>query len=117
MGSWLLTDFDDSLAVFEGQDQGRQGALECGEEDLLSAVTQTHPCECARGARLIGEMEEILVLADQCATLGYRVMPNFRVARLVHFEADDVLGVVPMGIEESSQGGGELVIDQELHEA
>ena len=82
------------MAFLQRGDEGGQGAVEGGEEDLLAAVAEAHPHERASGSRPVGQMEKVFVLADQSTALGGGVVPDVRVVGIVHLQVEDVLGVM-----------------------
>ena len=88
------THFNHAMAIFQRSDEGGQGALEGGEEDLLAAVAEAHPHERAGGSGPVGQVEEVFVFADERAALGGGMVPDVRVVGLVHLQVEDVLGVM-----------------------
>jgi hypothetical protein len=82
------------MAFLQRRDEGGQGALEGGEEGLLAAVAEAHSHERAVGSGLVGQMQEVFILADQSAALRSGVVPDVRVVGLVHLQVEDMLGVM-----------------------
>jgi hypothetical protein len=82
------------MAFLQRGDEGRQGALEGGEADLLAAVAEAHPHERAGGFGPIGQMEEVFIFADERTALGSGVVPDVWVVGLVHLQVEDVLGIM-----------------------
>ncbi len=109
--------FNDPLTFLQRRDDVGQSAVEGGEEGQFSRVAKPYPHEHAGGAGPIGEMEEILIFADQSATLGNGVVPDIEVAGFVHVHVEDVLRIMAARIEEASEGCRKLVVDEEFHEA
>ncbi len=82
------------MAFLQRSDEGRQGTLEGGEEDLLAAVAEAYPHERADDSGPVGQMEEVFILADERAALGGGVVPDVRVAGLVHLQVENMLRVM-----------------------
>ena len=62
-------------------------------------------------------MQEVLIFADQSMSFGGGVIPDVGVVGLIQLQIEDVLGVMPARVEETSKVSGKLVIHQKFHEA
>jgi len=64
---------------------------------------------------LVGEVEKVLVLADDDPGIGKRPGPQIAVVEQVEAALEHVLRVMSTIAEPTSQGGRQLVIDQKPH--
>jgi hypothetical protein len=62
-------------------------------------------------------MEEVFVFGDQNEFVGGRIAPNVGVRSLAQTQVEHVLAVGTEAAQATSQSGGQLVIDEEFHDA
>jgi hypothetical protein len=63
-----------------------------------------------------GEVEKIFVLTDDDAVLSDCVPANIGVRGLIQSRVEEVLAIKSPPLEIMPEGGGQLVVDQELHD-
>jgi hypothetical protein len=91
--------------------------LDRGKEFLLATVSQAHPDELYGCTRLPGQMEEVLVLADEDQSVLSGIAPDLAVGCLSQAQVQNVLATHASAPQEASQRHRELVVNEESHEA
>jgi hypothetical protein len=112
-----LADLNDTLARLQRRFQCRPNLLEGSEQSCGTAIAEPNPDELKLPPRSTSEVEEVFILADDNALVGGGVLAELGVGGLGKPDFENVFAIHIFLPEIDGQGGGQLVIDQKLHEA
>ena len=107
--------FDNRLPGVEGGDDRVEGRRECRNQGAVSAVAQPHPQKPPCVTRLVGQVEKVLVLADDDSVMGERPRSQGTVVKQVKSALENVFCVMSTVAEPTGQGRRQLVVDQKPH--
>ena len=112
-----LADFYNAVACFQAGLDAWPHPLKSRQQLLGSTVAKPHPDELYRSFWAPSQVEEVLILADENHPVFSGVPADLDVGGPREPQVEYVGSLFATGGEESRQRGGELVIDQEFHEA
>jgi hypothetical protein len=84
---------------------------------VLSGNCPGYPNELSPGSGSFGEVNKVLILADNNAFFRVRVPADVGVKRVTQASLENVLAIETAVPQVLREGGGELVIDEEFHDA
>jgi len=109
--------FDYGIAGLEACHDPQPHFVDRRQQRRLSTIAQSNPDKLNGRTRSQRQLEEVCVFADQHDVIPLCVAPDLRVGALFQPDIPDVNAVVPPVRKKSRQNGGELIIDEEFHEA
>jgi hypothetical protein len=97
-----LPNLNDPMALLIRAENYRNLLLERADQCLIPAISKPDPQQPARVTGTVGQMEEVLVFADQNHRALYCVIPQLNVACFVHAKIKHVKGVFSMFNQKAS---------------
>jgi hypothetical protein len=94
----------------------RPPPLNGSQEYLRAAVPEPDPQEPRLRPRSVCQVKKVLVLADGHEIVPAGVSPNLGVCGGGKADIEHVLAFQAPGAQKTSQGSGQLIIDQKLHD-